>query len=76
MLVVWLGALLFIGGLLYMAAQPIWRARLSGRPSPSPSAGQTLEPAQPGAGFRLTTNWPGLALLAIGAILMLIGAIV
>jgi hypothetical protein len=77
MLVIWLGAALFVGGLLFMAAQPVWRGRLSGRRSRSVVAADgTLEPRQPGVGFGLRTNWPGLALIALGAILMLAGAIV
>lgn len=76
MLIIWLGALLVIGGLLFMAAQPIWHGRLSGRRSRSTAADGTLEPRQPAAGFGLTTNWPGLALIAFGAILLLVGAMV
>jgi hypothetical protein len=29
MLVIWLGALLVLGGLVFLVAQPIWRGRLS-----------------------------------------------
>jgi hypothetical protein len=77
MLVIWFGAALFVCGLLFMAAQPVWRGRLSGRPSRSAVAADgTLEPRRPGAGFGLRTNWPGLVLIALGAILMLAGAIV
>ena len=76
MLVIWLGAMLFLGGLLVTVAKPIWRGRLSGRRSPAAVAADgTLEPPRPGAGFRLKTNWPGLALIGLGAILMLVGAI-
>jgi hypothetical protein len=74
MLTVWLGALLLLGGVALMAAQPIWRARLSGRQPPSPGAAETLEPRRPGAGFRLADNWPGLLLVLLGAILLLAGA--
>jgi hypothetical protein len=75
MLVIWLGALLLVGGLVLLAAPPIWRGRLSGRPPrPAAPAADTLEPRQPGAGFGLATNWPGLALVALGAILLLLGA--
>jgi hypothetical protein len=71
MLVVWLGVLLFILGLLYMAGQAIWGGRLSiARRSRSPG-GDTLEPNRPAGGFDLKANWPGLALVALGAILML-----
>jgi hypothetical protein len=74
MLIIWLGALLVVGGLVLLAGPPIWRGRLSGRRSRSPVATDTLEPREPGAGFRLATNWPGLALVAVGAILLLVGA--
>jgi hypothetical protein len=76
MLVIWFGAALFVCGLLFMAAQPVWRGRLSGRrPRSAVVADGTLEPPRPGAGFGLGTNWPGLALIALGAVLMLAGAI-
>ncbi|MEK0082858.1 hypothetical protein [Benzoatithermus flavus] len=72
MLAIVLGALLVVGGVLYMAAQPIWRGRLSERRTP---AGATLEPEKPAAGFGLAANWPGLALVALGALLLLVGAV-
>jgi hypothetical protein len=72
----WLGALLVVSGVLLMAAPPIWRGRLSGKRFRSPVADGTLEPRRPGAGFGLRTNWPGLALIALGAILLLVGAAV
>jgi hypothetical protein len=76
MLVIWLGAILFVSGLLYTATQPIWRGRLSGGRMrlAQPTEG-TLEPPRPGAGFGLRTNWPGLGLIALGVLLMLLGAI-
>jgi hypothetical protein len=76
MLVIWLGALLVVGGLVLLAAPPIWRGRLSGGRSPSPVAGDTLEPRRPAAGFGLATNWPALALVVLGAVLLLVGAAV
>jgi hypothetical protein len=77
MLVIWFGAILFVSGLLYTATQPIWRGRLSGgKVHPALQAEGTLEPPRPGAGFSLRTNWPGLGLIALGALLMLVGAIV
>ena len=77
MLVIWLGAGLFVAGILLSAAQPIWRGRLSGKRSQAaPSSSGTLEPSRPGAGFGLRSNWPGLVLIAFGIILMLAGAIV
>ena len=77
MFLIWLGALCIVGGLLLLAIPAIWRGRLSGRRSRSAViAGGTLEPRRPGAGFGLKTNWPGFALIAVGAILLLAGAII
>ena len=69
-LVIWLGALLVIGGVLFMAAQPIWRGRLSKAVAP---ADGSLEPSRPGRGFGFKANWPGFAMIALGAILLLAG---
>jgi len=62
MLVIWLGALLVLGGLVFMMAQPIWRGRLSDATKRTSSGvpRDTLEPRGPGAGFTLKANWPGL----------------
>jgi hypothetical protein len=74
---VWLGALLVLSGVLFMAGQAIWHGRLSGRRSRAAAAdANTLEPRKPGAGLGLATNWPGLALVALGALLLLAGAVV
>jgi hypothetical protein len=65
-----LGALLVLGGVLYMARTAIWRGPLSGRDSSRP-ARDTLEPSRRGLGFLgIGTNWPGIVLLAIGAVLL------
>ena len=80
MLVIWLGALFVLGGLLFMAAQPIWRGRLSDARRISSAVARdtlephTLEPRRPGAGFELKANWPGLVLIVLGGILLLVGA--
>ena len=80
MLVIWLGALLVLGGLVFIAAQPIWRGRLSDArriSSAKPRATlepHTLEPRRPGAGFGLKANWPGLLLIVLGGIVLLVGA--
>ena len=64
-----LGALLVVCGVLYMARATIWRGSLS-RPT-----GDTLEPPRRGLGFLgFEANWPGILLMAIGAILLLSGA--
>ena len=63
-----LGALLVLCGILYMARATIWRGSLS-RP-----AGDTLEPPRRGVEFLgLEANWPGVLLMAIGAILLVSG---
>ncbi|MBR0828304.1 hypothetical protein JQ596_22470 [Bradyrhizobium manausense] len=69
-----LGALLILGGLLYTARATIWRGPLSGRDSSQPVRG-TLEPPRRGVGFLgWEANWPGVLLMALGAVLMAAGA--
>ncbi|RXT41815.1 hypothetical protein [Bradyrhizobium betae] len=69
-----LGALLIIGGLLYMLRATIWRGPLSGRDSSRPVRG-TLEPPRRGLGFLgIGSNWPGIVLMAAGVVLMASGA--
>ena len=69
-----LGALLVLGGILYMARNAIWRGPLSGPDSSRPVRG-TLEPRRRGLGFLgFGSNWPGLLLMAIGAVLLVSGA--
>ena len=74
MLVIWLGALLFVAGIVYLAGQAIWRGRMS-EPGPAGLGSRnTLEPAHRGVRFLgIGQNWPGLLLVAIGAILLLFG---
>jgi hypothetical protein len=85
MLVIWLGALFVLGGLLFIATQPIWRGRLSEArrkrasavprdTAMKPAEPMTLEPRSPGAGFGLKANWLGLVLVVLGGILLLAGA--
>jgi hypothetical protein len=73
MTLIWLGVLLVFGGVLQMVFQPIWRGRLSGRRQLR-SGGDTLEPERPASGFGIKSNWPGLALLALGAAFLLAAA--
>lgn len=69
-----LGALLIFGGLLYTVRATIWRGPLSGRDSSRPVRG-TLEPPRRGLGFLgIASNWPGILLMAAGAVLMASGA--
>jgi hypothetical protein len=67
------GAILLLGGLVYMAWSAIQRGRMS---DPSPKQGdvgkRTLEPRQRGLGFLgWRANWPGLVSAAVGALLLL-----
>jgi hypothetical protein len=73
MTLIWLGVLLVFCGVLQMAFQPIWRGRLSGR-TRLRSGPNTLEPERPASGFGIKSNWPGLAMLALGAAFLLAGA--
>jgi hypothetical protein len=73
MMTIWLGAGLVICGILYMALATIFRGGLSD-PHLSSTRNETLEPARPGLRFLgLKMNWPGLLLIAIGAVLLLSG---
>ena len=76
MLIIWLGALLVVCGLIYMVYEVLRRVRLSGtRRPPAGVEDGTLEPRRHGVGFLgLTGNWPGLALMGAGFLLMLLGA--
>lgn len=65
------GALLVICGLLYMVREVLYRRQLS---DPHGEGQPTLEPRQQGLRFLgLARNWPGLAMIMIGAVLLLIG---
>jgi hypothetical protein len=69
-----LGALLVLGGILCMAHTAIWRGPLSGRDSSRPVRG-TLEPPRRSMRFLgVGTNWPGILLMAIGAVMLVSGA--
>lgn len=67
-----LGALLVLVGVMYMAYQPLRRHRLSGgKRLPPDKPANTLEPINPAEGFGIRAVWPGLALIAVGALLLL-----
>ncbi|HEX8167638.1 MAG TPA: hypothetical protein VF601_17860 [Beijerinckiaceae bacterium] len=75
MTLIWIGALLVFAGVVFMAAQPLWRGRLSGGTRlQSGAASGTLEPQRPAGGFAAKSNWAGVALFALGAVLLLAGA--
>ena len=72
---IWIGALLVLGGVLFTAAKSLGRGRLSdARSLRQGYASGTLEPKGAGARFPLGAIWPGLVLLALGALLLLAGA--
>ena len=69
-----LGALLVLGGFLYLARSAIWRGPLSG-PESSRPVRDTLEPPRRSMRFLgRGTNWPGILLMAVGAVLLVSGA--
>jgi len=69
-----LGALLVLVGILYMARSAIWRGPLSG-PESSRPVRDTLEPPRRSMRFLgLGTNWPGILLMAVGAVLLVSGS--
>lgn len=68
-----LGALLVLGGVLYMARAAIWRGSLSG-PDSSRSVRDTQPPRRGLRFLGLGTNWPGILLMVIGAVLLVSGA--
>jgi hypothetical protein len=84
MTLILIGALLFVGGVIYMASAVLGRGQLSGpapvemppgSATPLATPGPTLEPQRRGLRFfGLATNWPGLLMVAAGAILLLSGA--
>ena len=75
MFLVGLGALLVLGGVLYTARAAIWRGPLSGPDSSRRPVRKTLEPPTRSIRFLgVGTNWPGILLMAIGAILLVSGA--
>ncbi|MGK6312686.1 hypothetical protein [Neorhizobium sp. DT-125] len=76
MLAIVLGSILVVIGLLYLLREALGRRRLSDPHRPDQaSAKPTLEPRHQGVGFLgLRRNWPGLAMMAVGAILLISGA--
>jgi hypothetical protein len=72
-----LGALLILAGVLMTAGKALFRGRLSEpRGSGQASAIDTLEPRKHGRGLSLSANWAGLALIVLGALMLLGGALV
>ena len=74
MMLILLGAALLIAGVVYMAIQPAHRRMSGGQLGSAATSDKTLEPPKPASGFGLTANWPGLAMAAVGGLLMLVAA--
>ena len=75
---VWIGALLVIFGLVYMARTAIFRGNLSEPHAPTYDPGAvTLEPERRSLRFLgVQANWPGMVMIVAGALLLLFGAFV
>jgi hypothetical protein len=73
-ILIWSGAILMIAGIVYSAARALWHGRMSAPRPPSAAVGGTLEPRTPSAGLDFAANWPGLALIGLGALLLLAAA--
>ena len=67
-----IGAILLLGGLVYMAWAAINRGRMSDpTANPNDAGKRTLEPRHRGLGFlSWRANWPGLVLAALGGLLL------
>ena len=68
-----IGALLIFCGIVYMASAAIYRGRMSDPHIDPVDDAPTLEPRHRGLRFLgLKANWPGLLLVAIGALMLLL----
>lgn len=74
MVLIGIGALLFLAGVLYMVFQPMQRRMSGGQLGSAATADKTLEPPKPASGFGFGSNWPGLAMAVLGGLLMLTAA--
>lgn len=76
MLVILSGVLLVIAGVVFLSGAAIWQGPLS-RSRRAAEASDTLEPPGRGIGvFAISRNWPGLALVVLGGLLILAGGAV
>jgi hypothetical protein len=72
MLLIGLGVLLILGGVVLMTGQTLRRGRLSDVTRPRASTtNATLEPQGRAGTLGLKAHWPGLGLIALGALLLL-----
>ena len=76
MLVLFFGSLAVLAGVIYLGVAAVWDGPLS-RTRRSAVASETLEPQGRGiAVFGASRNWIGLALVLVGGLLMLAGALI
>ena len=75
--IVWIGALLVICGVLFMARAAIFRGNMSEpHATATQPGGVTLEPNRRGLRFLgLGANWPGILMMAVGALMLLWGVV-
>lgn len=75
MVLIAIGALLIIGGVVLAATGTLRRGRLSQAEQPvSHEPRDTLEPTGRGRRLSFKADLPGLALIAIGVVLLFLGA--
>lgn len=74
MIAIWIGVLLIISGVTMAAVRTAQRGRLS-RPSSDRRHVTTLEPSGRGDRLNLFSDLPGIGLIAAGAIVLLLYAI-
>ena len=74
MFLIGLGALLVLGGILYMARAAIWGDPLAVPVPPGRLATLWSRHGAACDSLGRGTNWPGILLMAIGAILLVSGA--
>ena len=75
MILIGIGAVLIILGVVVAASNTAKRGRLSdARPEPMEAAPDTLEPRGKGARLSFVSDVPGIALVGLGAILLLMGS--
>jgi len=70
-----IGALLVIGGILFIARAAIFRGNMSEpHPTTYSPGGLTLEPRRRGLRFLgLGANWPGVLMMVVGGLMLLWG---
>ncbi|RJF92872.1 hypothetical protein [Sphingomonas cavernae] len=77
MALIWIGMLLVFGGMVLAATRTMKRGRLSeARSQTATKRPDTLEPSGRGSRLSIKADLPGLGLMALGALLLLIGAFV